>query len=55
VADSRIVLNNPGPEKRGNGVEGKTQETGEKPKRERAKAENPPLATVNTHLVESLD
>lgn len=46
----------PGPEKPGNRVEDKTLETGERLYKEKTTGtENPPLATVNTHLKVTLE
>ena len=48
--------NDPGPEKPGNSVEDKTLETGERSDQEKTTGtENPPLATVNTHLKVALE
>jgi hypothetical protein len=40
-----------GPMKPGNSVEDKTPRTGKEVKEGRSLTENPPLATVNTHLI----
>ena len=42
-----------GPMKPGNSVEDKTLTTGRKKKTGRFSTENPPLATVNTHLIQN--